>query len=62
MYINFINPIQSDFESCADILTFKRRHNNSTYVPYTNVNGLQENQRNQFVWEPLKIFKFSEQF
>jgi hypothetical protein len=31
-------------------------------LPYTNVNGLQENQRNQFVWEPLKNFKFGERF
>jgi hypothetical protein len=24
-------------------------------------NGLEEHQRNQFVWEPLKIFKFGGQ-
>jgi hypothetical protein len=33
-----------------------------TQLALYNVNGLQENQRNQFVWEPLKIFKFGGQF
>jgi hypothetical protein len=28
----------------------------------TNVNGIQENQRNHFVWETLKHFKFDRQF
>jgi hypothetical protein len=30
-------------------------------MPYTNINGLQQNQRNQCVWEPLKNFKFGGQ-
>jgi hypothetical protein len=38
------------------IVRVKRSQNNPTCL--TNVNDLQENQRNQFVWEPLKIFKF----
>jgi hypothetical protein len=31
-------------------------------LPYTIVNGLEENKRNRFVWEPLKSFKFGGQF
>jgi hypothetical protein len=34
----------------------------TTHLPYRNVNGLQGNQKTQFVWEPLKIFKFGGQF
>jgi hypothetical protein len=39
----------------------KRRQNNPICLRQ-NVNALQENQRNQFVWEPLKQFKFGGQF
>jgi hypothetical protein len=50
---------------CRVILVPRRRNKiHSTFsllgvnLRYTNVNSLQENQRNHFVWETLKNFKF----